>query len=392
MNACPPSPPLSLATRLQTHQALAAQLAGLDDAALSRWLAAAPTAAAGIGGRSMRLQLGEREVFAKLIPLSALELEHPGSSANLFGLPTYFQYGIGSVGFGAWRELAAQRMASDWVRSGACGGFPLLHHWRLLRLPAADGPDAAVQDWGADYFAAAEPFDLPGRAQVLARFAAVQRPAAWLVVVMECFAAPVSSWLRAALARGGLPAERAVALVDEGMDALLGFIRRQGFVHFDTHLDNLLTDGQAIYLSDFGLATCPQFALSEEERDFAAAHADYDAARFASSLVQALVTSQGLSWRDYLAAPERFDADALPVLLRSVYQRHAPPALVLCEFARRLQRDSKLSAYPDVALRRRPGLFQQQVQQDAQRQQGQQAAAPDHPGQPTQPCSSRVSR
>lgn len=354
MNSCPPSPPLSLASRLQAHRALAAKLAGLDDAALSRWLAAAPTESPSIGGRSMRLQLGEREVFAKLIPLSALELEHPGSSANLFGLPTYFQYGIGSVGFGAWRELAAQQMASDWVRSGACGGFPLLHHWRLLRLPAADGPDTAVQDWGADYFAATESLHLPGRAEVLARFAAVQRPAAWLVLLLECFAAPVSTWLRAALVQGGVPAVRAVALVDKGMDGLLGFMSRQGFVHFDTHLDNLLTDGHAIYLSDFGLATCPQFALSDEERAFAAAHADYDAARFASSLVQVLVTSHGLSWRDYLAAPRHFDVEALPVLLQRVYRRHAPAALVLCEFSRRLQRDSKLSPYPAVALGRRP--------------------------------------
>lgn len=217
-----------------------------------------------------------------------------------------------------------------------------------------DRPDTALQDWGADYFAATEPLHLPGRAEVLARFAAVQRPAAWLVLLLECFATPVSTWLRAALAQGGAPAERAVALVDEGMDGLLGFMSRQGFVHFDTHLDNLLTDGHAIYLSDFGLATCPQFALGGEERVFAAAHADYDAARFASSLVQALVTGQGLNWRGYLAAPERFDAEALPVSLRRVYRRHAPPALALCEFSRRLQRDSKLSPYPAIALRRRP--------------------------------------
>lgn len=354
MNPRPPSQSQPLATRLQSHQALATQLAGLDDTALSRWLAAAPTASMSIGGRTMRSQLGEREVFAKLIPLSALELEHPGSSANLFGLPTYFQYGIGSVGFGAWRELAAQQMASDWVRSGACGGFPLLHHWRLLRLPALHGLNEAFPDWGADYFAAAEPASLPGQAEVLARFAAVQRPAAWLVLLMECFAAPVSTWLRAALTQGGPPAERAVALVDEGMDGLLGFLGRQGFVHFDTHLDNLLTDGEALYLSDFGLASSPQFALSDAERAFAAAHADYDAARFASSLVQALVTSRGLSWRDYLAAPERLDVETLPVPLRRVYRRHALPALALCEFSRRLQRDSKLSPYPAAALRRLP--------------------------------------
>lgn len=354
MNPCPPCRPQPLDSRLQTHKALATLLAGLDDAGLARLLAGAPPTPANIGGRSMRLRLGEREIFVKLIPLSKLELEHPGSSANLFKLPTYFQYGIGSVGFGAWRELAAQQMASDWVQSGACLGFPLLHHSRLLSAAAAGASEAAVPDWGAGYFTEAELASLPGRTAVLARFAAVQRPAAYLAVFLECLAEPVSIWLRRALADGGAQAERAAVLVDEGMDALLGFIGRQGMVHFDTHLDNLLTDGGALYLCDFGLASCPQFALDDEERPFLAAHGDYDAARFASSLVQTLVTSQGLGWRDYLGSSDRFNAGTLPSSVQRIYRRHAPLAHALCEFSRRLQRDSKLSPYPAAELRRLP--------------------------------------
>ena len=37
-------------------------------------------------------------VFAKRIPLTDLELAHPHSTANLFELPVYCQYGVGGPG------------------------------------------------------------------------------------------------------------------------------------------------------------------------------------------------------------------------------------------------------------------------------------------------------
>jgi hypothetical protein len=50
------------------------------------------------------------------------------------------------------------------------------------------------------------------------------------------------------------------------------------------------TDGERIYLSDFGLATSPRFDLSAAERDFAERHATHDAGYAAMRLVNWLVT------------------------------------------------------------------------------------------------------
>lgn len=75
------------------------------------------------------------------------------STANLFGLPTFCQYGVGGPGFGAWRELAANTMATNWVLARQTEAFPLMYHWRVLpgAAPLADEHtdiEKAVAYWG----------------------------------------------------------------------------------------------------------------------------------------------------------------------------------------------------------------------------------------------------
>ena len=54
------------------------------------------------------------------------------STANLFELPIYYQYGIGSAGFNAWRELYTHIITTDWVIRNKCPNFPRMYHWRIL--------------------------------------------------------------------------------------------------------------------------------------------------------------------------------------------------------------------------------------------------------------------
>ena len=73
-------------------------------------------------------------VFVKSIPLTGAELANPGSTRNHYGLPPNFQYGVGSAGFGAYRELAAHMATTQWALDGTNEHFPLLHS-RVLPLP-----------------------------------------------------------------------------------------------------------------------------------------------------------------------------------------------------------------------------------------------------------------
>jgi hypothetical protein len=339
-----PAPP---GGRAVAHGAVGSALERLGDAELRRLIGAAPPGATGIGGGSRRVTVAGRPVFVKLVPLTALELapSHVRSTANLFRLPAWFQYGIGSVGFGAWRELAAHGMATDWVLSGACAGFPLLHHWRVVDgLPAT----AAAQE---PYFAPADA-GLPGAAAVQARFAAVRAPAAHLALFLECFEHNLRDWLLDELVGGDERAERAVAEVEAALQHPLAFLATRRFVHFDAHFENMLTDGEQIVLSDFGLASCEAFDLDEDERTFLARHADYDRCRAATSLVLCIAGAfgGGRPWHTHASDPSFFADHPLPPGLQASVRRHSPVALLMREFALKLRHESKLTPYPAARL------------------------------------------
>jgi len=63
------------------------------------------------------------------------------------------------------------------------------------------------------------------------------------------------------------------------------FMSSEGFVHFDAHFANILTDGRLIYFADLGLALSSQFDLSAEETEFLASHRAYDHCYTASHLL-----------------------------------------------------------------------------------------------------------
>ena len=131
-------------------------------------------------------------VFCKLIPLTIIEAqpENYKSTANLFQLPPYYQYGIGSAGFGAWRELAAHVLASDWVASGKQEQFPLMHHWRIVQSPGV----ASVESEADGYLthAAAVGND---ESAIRERLIALRASTSHIAIFSEHFPKTLSDWL-----------------------------------------------------------------------------------------------------------------------------------------------------------------------------------------------------
>lgn len=130
--------------RLAAYGSVSTHLSLLSDRRLGEVVASATPLGSGIGGRSAELDLGGTRVFVKRVPLTDVELrpENVRSTANVFGLPTFYQYGAGSSGFGAWRELAVHTMTTGWVIGSEYEGFPLMYHWRVL----PDSPPRAFAD------------------------------------------------------------------------------------------------------------------------------------------------------------------------------------------------------------------------------------------------------
>jgi hypothetical protein len=333
-----------LTARRVRHDLVSASLAARKDAELAALLHAAPAGAVGVGGGSAVLDVDGVPVFAKQIPITNRELAHPHSTANLFGLPTYCQYGmyrLAGPGFGAWRELAANTIITEGVLGGEAESFPLLYHWRVLpgRPPIASehlNVDAVVAQFG-------------GVAAVRVRFEELAAASSSLVLFHEYVPYPLHDWLND-------PAEEAETF-ERQLFEVVAFLRSRELLHMDGHFGNMRADDDRIYLVDFGLATSPRFDLSKAERDFVAHHVGHDADYAAMRLVNWLVTtvcgvsvpaSGGPVARNmYVRRCASGDIpQGVPAAVAGILARHAPAAAQMNDFCWRLFDGDIHAQYP----------------------------------------------
>lgn len=333
--------------RLRTHADLATAFALLSDSDLAELVATGTPAGSGIGGRAVLVEVDGVRVFVKRVPLTDTELRphRVRSTANVFDLPVHCHYGIGAIGspgFGAWRELAVHEMTTNWVRSGRFPGFPLLHHWRVLPDTPQPLPEEladverAVAYWGG------------GRD----RLEALRTASASLTLFLEYVPHALHDWFHARLRTDD--ADSACALVEHGLDAVTGFLREQQLVHFDAHFGNILTDGRRLHLTDYGLSLSGRFRLDPQEREFFDRHRPYDRAYAFSYLVHWLVVDQYGLGRDEREDFIRACADGrrpegIPRAAAALISRHARLAVVVGDFNRRLEQESRLTPYPHEA-------------------------------------------
>lgn len=80
--------------RLARHERLSALLASYNDFELTELMGAVQVVGVGVGGESGVLDVDGVPVFTKRIPLSDREIANMGSTANLFDLPMFCQYGM----------------------------------------------------------------------------------------------------------------------------------------------------------------------------------------------------------------------------------------------------------------------------------------------------------
>jgi hypothetical protein len=244
--------------RIARHAELSARLASMDDEDLGHLVRTATGTRTGIGGVTGRVDVDGTPIFVKRVPLTDLERrpENVLSTANHFDLPTSYQYGIGSAGFGAWRELAAHLETTRWVLDDACPSFPLTYHWRVL--PGA-GADVTAAAWR-------------GSPAVRARLAAIASATTSVVLFLEHVPQTLHEWLTTSMPLGDVD----WPWVHERLLAVVESMTGRGMVHFDVHPGNVLTDGHELFVTDFGLALSTRFALTPVEADFLEQHRDFD--------------------------------------------------------------------------------------------------------------------
>jgi hypothetical protein len=337
--------------RLETFAYASTRLACCSDAKLQNMLLETTKLHTGIGGSSALLQMDDVQIFVKKIPLTDLERlpENVMSTANICNLPLYYQYGVGSAGFNAWRELVAHIMTSNWVLSESSGNFPMLYHWRILPQTQAEpfndvelkDLESQVEFWG-------------GSSAVRKRLQDLHSSSACIVLFLEYFPTTLFTWLGTQLSVGGAKAELVVSFLDEELRQLCNFTSSRGFVHFDNHFKNILTGGR-IALSDCGLALSQDFALSEIEIEFLNMHRTYDRCSTITNLVHFVIQTVFGSgdWEKRLQECVNGDnskVEALGPSVADTIKRYAPIAQAMATFHHQLRSATHSTTYPHLKL------------------------------------------
>lgn len=305
-------------SRGENYRTVSGFLSQLGDREVAELVATAAPVGAGVGGAAAFLRIEDVPVFVKKVRLTDLELQHPRSTANLYGVPAVMQYGVGtfpSAGINAWREIAAHEMTTDWVLSGAYDGFPLMYHWRMLPAKQPMYEELADIEKAVDYWGGSDAF----------RQRLTGLRDATTAAVLFCEHIPTSL--------------DATVVSDDVKGQLLdgvAFMNSHDLLHFDVHFGNILTDGKRIYFTDFGLATSSRFDLSPAERDFYQTHQTYDRAYVTSFLARwTIFQEHGVNWPDHQA------------FLR---ENPDPFTLLMTEFFDRLIGESRTTPYPAAKI------------------------------------------
>jgi hypothetical protein len=347
---------MSHSARLLRYRLVDDRVSRLTDAEIAQLLNQGKDAHSGIGGTAVSLLIDGIPVFAKRVPLTDLERtsENVMSTRNLFGLPGQFHYGIVSLGFGVWRELAAHSATTKWVLSQQCESFPLLYHSRVLENQPRRVKSAELDEEVSTI--------LPywrNSAPVKLRLEEIESATAEVVLFLEHLPQNLFEWLNDQLATGDDAVSSACDMVERNLRSQVPFMSANGFLHLDAHSKNILTDGHCLYFTDFGLSMFSEFELSTDEVRFFELNRIHDLSHTISQLVNWLVTNFGVGISDiagrneFIARCARGNAENIALDSAAVIiRRYAPIATVFNTFYRELFIGNYDAPFPAEELRR----------------------------------------
>jgi hypothetical protein len=279
-------------------------------------------------GASCTIVVDGEPVFLKRLPLTDVEVEHPRSTRSWFRLPPWYSYGVGSAGFGSWREVAGHELTTG------APGFPTLLHTRVMARTAAP----RVLPWSGERYV-----DYWRGNAAIGRYMAARDAATHEVwVLLEHVPMTGGPWLFEHQDR----VDDLLTAAFENVDRLA----ERGIVHFDSHLNNVVTDGTRFLLTDFGLVMADDFELSAAERRFLDRHRHYDRGIVAASLGQLLMGHLGQKTAKELARTLDDPPAEIGPELRAACERYRAPMLYMVDHFARMMRPTKRSRYDDAEL------------------------------------------
>ncbi|MBP6869804.1 hypothetical protein KBC04_02900 [Candidatus Babeliales bacterium] len=334
--------------RLRSYTTVANKLACLSDEQIADLVSNDKDWSSGYG-KTSSIDIDGVTIFVKKIPLTDLEEQQNNirSTKNLFDLPLFYQYGVGSAGFGVWREVAALMMASNWVLTGASKNFPLLYHWRVVHHDVVPGVTSSQKiDKKVAYW--------QNSSAVRHRIESMNQATSSVVIFSEYFPQTLHSYLMKKAEEGLRPFEAAIKMVDHNLEETASCMADHGMIHFDAHSHNIMTDGNRLYFADFGLALSSLFDLSHKEKTFLEMHKNYDKIYVQTDLVFNIFEALKFEEQQAVAVLKKYKAGdrtmTKSVYITSILKKYAQSALLIDDFMIKLRSESKLTPYPALEI------------------------------------------
>lgn len=266
--------------RIRNHEILSDKISRMTETEVAELLSSGKPVGSSMGAYA--IEIDGILVFAKQIAVSDFELAQSGadgklSTANIFNLPTCYQYAFNSAGFGAGRELASHEKTTNWVLSGECESFPLTYGYKMVDRAPSSAEDLPSEDQRAEFRKYWN-----GSKEIEDRMDALKGATKAVVVFMESIPQTLSSYIHP---KEGDERRPNMAKVENGIIATTDFMQSQGVMHCNAHDGNILVDDEGqIYFADFGMVLSKDFALSTDERRFLEENQNYDRSQALSSL------------------------------------------------------------------------------------------------------------
>lgn len=266
--------------RFSKHFELSSQLTSMDDNQIHELLKGFELSKG--WGINHVVNLSGNKIFVKSLSLTELERKNAFSTKNLFNLPLFYNYGVGSAGLGAFRELNLHVKTTNWVLAGEIESFPLMHHFRIVKKSGKFKKMSKTEknkhsDY-VKYWNSSKKIDH----YIMERKASDYE----IIIFLEYVPFVFRNWLKPNISKINEMSQKLFSTFD--------FLRSKGVIHFDVHLGNILTDGKNVFLTDFGLALDVNFNLTEKEKIFYQNHKNYDHMEYIGS-VSSLLESY---WHD----------------------------------------------------------------------------------------------
>jgi len=215
------------------------------------------------------IMINRTKIFIKAIPITKTDLNNMYDTSNIHNLPMYYNYGVGSAGFGCWRELAFHIKASNFVINDLCPNFPILYHYRIVenKQIAAKYKKYKFDKEFFEYWGSNKNIDIYLKARSETNY--------FIILCLEYF--PTTMYSSNII-------DKNTAWYINQISTIITFLKKHEVIHFDAHLGNLITNGKILILTDFGLVLDKSFRLTKPEIAFFNKNTNYDKATLITNI------------------------------------------------------------------------------------------------------------